>query len=124
MELSPAFCLNSFWSSMSLQDFLFKTQDNISGGGIEQKLCFQPSSGCFQHCKRMAFATTSLWKYDVIHLPASLYLHLSHCPPYQKGFMACLIAAHFTFTCAIASIVNSIPQSHLYIAYPPWCPEA
>lgn len=59
LEMSPVVWLSSFWTAMLPQDLLFKAQGGGLGGGMWHRVCFQPSSGCFQHCKRMTLAVTT-----------------------------------------------------------------
>jgi len=55
---------------MTPQDLNFKAQDGVLGDGMEHGICFQPSSGCFHHCKHIALVLECLLECDIISLPS------------------------------------------------------
>ena len=42
---------------------------SVVGSGMGHRVCFQPSGGCFHHCKYMALAVAGLRECDIINLP-------------------------------------------------------
>ena len=68
-EMSPIVRLSSLWGAMSPQEFVFETQDSVPGGGVGDRICFQPASRCFYNCKHMALALVGLWECDIVNLP-------------------------------------------------------
>lgn len=89
---------------------------------------FQPSCGCFYHCKHMGLATQVWGSVIQSTCQASLYFYFSHNPSFHRGLthLAWLIterAPHSFVTCATGFIIKSTPQSraHLYVASLSWC---
>lgn len=79
-----------FWGAMSPQDLYFMAQDDILGDGVGHKICFQPASVCFHHCKYMALAITASKIAMESTCQASLYLYFNRCPPYKETLLAWL----------------------------------
>lgn len=74
--------LNSFWSAMLPQDFLFKAQ--MVFWAVLWGL--QPSSGALHHCRHVTLALVGLQECDVSDWQASPYLYFDHHPPHHRGF--------------------------------------
>jgi len=54
---------------MSPQDLIFKAQDSVPDGGMGHGIGFQPSGGCFYHCKPIVLSLESVCGCHIINLP-------------------------------------------------------